>query len=111
MPMPRPAGPRSFHPLWLTATTGLALALSVSLARPAGAAVASAPVRVLIGFKQPGFHISSASRRGILSRTRERDRITALHGRVARQYARADAVAATLSPEAASALLTDPSVA
>jgi subtilisin family serine protease len=114
MPTPRPASPRAFRSPRLIGTLGLALAATLWPTPPAGAAAApggSEPVRLLIGFKRPGFSLSAATRGSILSRTRERARITELQGRVARHYTRADAVAATLSPEAAAALLSDPSVA
>lgn len=113
---PRVAGVRPLRP---RAFAGLAcLALTTALIFPytaRGQALApaggSGEVPVLVGFKTPSFSIAAATRASILSRTRERARIAALRGHVSRQFTRADAVAATLPPEAIAALARDPSVA
>jgi subtilisin family serine protease len=86
----------------------LALLSEPASIRPAAAAE---PVRVLVGFKQPSFALSSPARASILSRSRERTRIASLRGQVRHQFRRTDAMVAELQPEAVAALRNDPSVA
>ena len=103
MPIPYSAAARPGWRRWLVS---LVVAAGVTLALPCHAAPAPGenPVRVLIGFKQPAFVLSASTRASILSRSRERARIAALRGQVGRQLTHTDAVVATLSPAAATAL-------
>jgi serine protease len=99
------------QPWWRLPIGLVCLSLSVTLSAGPATAAAAPSLPVLVGFKPPPFVLSSAIRTSLLARTRERARIVALRGRVGRQFRRADALAATLSPDAIGALRRDPSVA
>src|SRR5690242_7067708 len=101
-----PRGPRGLPDCRLA---GAMLAGAVLISRPATAGRGS--VQVLVGFRSPAYVLSSAARASILSRSRERLRITGLRGRVGRQFMRADAVVATVPAEVVDALRRDPTVA
>jgi serine protease len=101
-----PRGPRGLPHRGLASAM---LAGAVLISRPATAGTGS--VQVLVGFKPPAYVLSSAARASILSRGRERLRITGLRGRVGRHFLRADAVVAALPAEAVEALRRDPNVA
>src|SRR5205085_6258567 len=66
------------------ALAGVLLAGAALLGRPAAAETGS--VRVLVGFQPPPYVLSSAARASLLSRSRERFRITGLRGRVGRHF-------------------------
>lgn len=83
-------------------------AAGLALGRPAAAAGA---LHVLVGFRPPAWVLSQSRLTSVLSRSQEQARIAGLHGSVDRRFRHADAVAATLPPEAVAALRRDPSVA
>src|SRR5207244_1947699 len=76
----------SRRPRWRWFVVLICLALSASFIASRSAAAAAASLHVLVGFKRPPLILSSAVRASILTRTRERARITALRGQVRRQF-------------------------
>src|SRR5438093_9548321 len=110
MPDPRSTARSQRRWTLLAALAGIGLAVPF-VTRGSAATTAASETTVLVGFKQPAYTLSRATRSAILSRSRERQRIVNLRGTIHRQFSHADAMVASLSPDAITALARDPSVA